>query len=103
ETVLTASRNAIRQNRLFFDQGRDQLIAVHVGGEGADPSYNVVIAADRPKFAQLTQRPLTNLTWIEAIETTKERAVLRVFDSESTSLLEIRLVYRPLPVEDRTR
>lgn len=104
ETVLTASRNSIRENRLFFDQGRDQLLAIHFGNASVAPSYNVVISADRQDFEAITGRPLANLTWIEALPaSTRDRAVLRAFDSESTSFLEIRLKYQALPVVDRTR
>ncbi|MCZ6794301.1 MAG: hypothetical protein O7J95_11880 [Planctomycetota bacterium] len=102
EPTLTVSVNPIPENRLYFDQGRDQILSVHL------ETGNVVILADRQDFEPITGRPLTNITWIEAIDghetelaQTSQQVVLRAYDTESTTLLEIVVEYTVLPIVDR--
>ena len=102
EPTLTVSVNQIPENRLYFDQGRDQILSVHL------ETGNVVIVADRQDFEPITGRPLTNITWIEAVDGhdtelahTGQQVVLRAFDTESTTLLEIVVEYTVLPIVDR--
>jgi hypothetical protein len=98
QTLLLASQNLVRESRLYFDQGQDQLLAVHF------QTGNVVVVVNRADFEFRTGRPLANVTFIEALEPVdEEHEVLRAFDSESNSLLEIRLQYQALPIRDRER
>lgn len=96
ETVLVAGDSGVEGSHLYFDQGRDQLLAIHFD------TGNVVIVAKRADFEAATLRPLADVTWLEAIGSEDaESEIVRAFDSESTSLVDVRLGYTTLPVEDR--
>ncbi|MBN1441493.1 MAG: VCBS repeat-containing protein, partial [Planctomycetes bacterium] len=95
ETVLVPSLNDIRESRLYFDQGQDQLLGIHY------KTGNVVVIADRAHFEAATGRPLADVTFIEKVLSPDDSSeVLRIFDTESTSLVEATLRYTLMPVVD---
>ena len=98
ETVLTVSRNNIRESRLYFDQGRDQLLAVHLD------TGNVVVVAGRTRFEEVTDQPLADLTFIEALDPPDStREFVRAFDTTATALIQMELEYTNLTVIDAER
>ncbi|MEM7231887.1 MAG: hypothetical protein AAF517_06925 [Planctomycetota bacterium] len=98
DTALHVAENGIRESRLYFDQGLDHLLSVHLA------TGNVVIVAKRSDFEDVTGEPLVNLTYIEALDSGSDSVeLIRAFDSVSNSLVEIRLRYQALPVFDQER
>jgi len=110
EPVLRAAENNIRGQRLYFDQGQDQVISVHFDTDIHVDTSNVVVVADGDDFATFTVpgfqpgislAPAIDITWFEALSSPSEQGeTLRAFDSETASLLEIHLEYIALPAVD---
>ncbi|MCZ6795275.1 MAG: hypothetical protein O7J95_16845 [Planctomycetota bacterium] len=82
--ILVASRNSVPGGRVYFDGGRDQLLHVCFA-TGA-----VTVLLDRPEIEAVTGEPRADFTWVESLDPGAEPFTLRVLDSESTALLEIR-------------
>ena len=78
--------------RLIFDAGRDELISISYSN-GA-----VVIVAKRAAFSLVTGRSLVDLTYIESFGASPQGGqTLRVWDTESTALLEALVDFAVLP------
>jgi hypothetical protein len=93
ETELTFARNDIRENRLAFDKGRLQIIGINY------QTGVVVCVVTRADFTDVTNRQATDVRYIEVLPPDfPDRENVRVFDSLSTTLLEVQLEYTRLPV-----
>jgi hypothetical protein len=98
DPMLLVARNDVRENRVAFDLGRDELLGLNY------ESSVVVIIGTRADFRFATGRDLAEFTFLEALAAPQpSRANLRVWDTASTSLLEILLGYRSLPVRQQFR
>ena len=89
EPELLFSTADVRDNRLTFDRGLDQLLSVSY------LSSQLVIVLTRGDLISTTSEAVVDLTLVEPLSDLEVRA----FDSASASLLNIRLDYRALPVD----
>ena len=91
EPDLVFATDDVRDNRLAFEQELDQVVSVsYISGA-------VVIVAERQDIELATGDPLSNFSWVEPLDEIN----IRAFDSQTNSLLEIRLQYAAFPITIR--
>ena len=93
EPILLKGEEDILNNRLMFDRGRDELIAVNYD------AGTVVIIAKRASFTDVTGGDLADITYIKytGVEQPDEMQSIRVWDSSTSSLLKVLLQTRREP------
>jgi hypothetical protein len=91
EPDLVFATDDVRDNRLAFDQELDQVVSMSY------TSGVLVIVADKDEIALATGDVLSDFTYMEPLDATS----LRAFDSQTTSLVEIRLQYAAFPLTIR--
>ncbi len=91
EPILLNGEEDVLNNRLMFDRGRDELIAVNYA------TGTVVIVAKRASFTDVTGGDLADITYIKhigvefGVEQPDEMQSIRVWDSSTSSLLKVLL------------
>ncbi|MEC8934239.1 MAG: hypothetical protein VX958_02140 [Planctomycetota bacterium] len=92
EPILLKAEEDILSNRLMFDRGRDELIAINY------ETGTVVIVAKRAAFTNLTGVDLADITYIKYTGVERpddmqsdDMQSVRVWDSSSSSLLKVLL------------
>lgn len=93
EPILLKGEEDILNNRLMFDRGRDELIAVNYD------AGTVVIIAKRASFTDVTGGDLADITYIKytGVEQPDEMQSIRVWDSSTSSLLKVLLKTKQEP------
>ncbi|MEC9348294.1 MAG: hypothetical protein VX387_01135 [Planctomycetota bacterium] len=92
EPILLKAEEDILSNRLMFDRGRDELIAINYA------TGTVVVVAKRAAFTNLTGVDLADITYIKYTGVERpddmqsdDMQSVRVWDSSSSSLLKVLL------------
>jgi len=88
EPELIFSRDDVQDNRLAFDGGLGRLLSVSLS------SSLLVVVLSRADLIAATGQSVADLTLVQPLNDNQVRA----FDAFSASLLDIRLLYRALPV-----
>ena len=91
--ILQVSENDIRENRLVFDMARDELVSVNY-----DTGLAVIVLKQIDYF-EVTGNTIANYAFVKSYgEAADGSENLRVWDSATFSLYELRLLYNTLPV-----
>ena len=87
EPILLKGEEDVLNNRLMFDRGRDELIAVNYD------TGTVVIVAKRASFTDVTGGDLADITYMKyiGVEQPDDMQSIRVWDSSTSSLLKVLL------------
>ena len=93
EPILLKGEEDVLNNRLMFDRGRDELIAVNYD------TGTVVIIAKRTSFTDVTGGDLADITYIKytGVEQPDDMQSIRVWDSSTSSLLKVLLQTKQEP------
>ena len=93
EPILLKGEEDVLNNRLMFDRGRDELIAVNYD------TGTVVIVAKRASFTDVTGGDLADITYMKyiGVEQPDEMLSIRVWDSSTSSLLKVLLQTKQEP------
>ncbi len=93
--VFLGSENDIRENRLLFDTSRDQLLSLNY------EAGQLVVTTKAVDYFEVNSNTIAEYSFIFSFGSDGGTEHLRVWDSASFSLYELRLGYTTLPVVTR--